>query len=283
MVALGVGSVDGHPRKEAMATLHSLARLTLTRSNTYQGQQAQSYSDVALAQGKVSQRAVADGKGQYLDPSLSRPHSRDQAQPPSKAANIARTESQRTPTVATGTEDTDFGSATSQPNGQYQTQEEPIRRDSLEPQAQSQPSKSSMSEVTEQKPTLLSYRPDQPPQLNDDISRMAPPPQKPHESITPPTQPEPPLQTNTSSSQPASTPTLKQPPAPLSNRLDPHFNAAHSEPAETLKSDTPHAAMVTNGKPKNIQMPERPNTLDRSETVYMTPASEPSELHDRYS
>ena len=36
LIAVGVGSVDGHPRKETTALLHTRARLTLTRSATQQ-------------------------------------------------------------------------------------------------------------------------------------------------------------------------------------------------------------------------------------------------------
>ena len=60
MMALGVGSVDGHERKERMATLHSLALQTLTRSSTHQG---------AIPQYKV-QNTTATTQSQPVQPGI---------------------------------------------------------------------------------------------------------------------------------------------------------------------------------------------------------------------
>ena len=57
MMALGVGSVDGHERKERMATLHSLALQTLTRSSTHQGPIPQ-YNLTAQTQSQPTQPSI---------------------------------------------------------------------------------------------------------------------------------------------------------------------------------------------------------------------------------
>ena len=68
------------------------------------------------------------------------------------------------------------------------------------------------------------------------------------------------------------------PSAPLSERLDPAYSGPHSDPAKTLTSNAP------DGKPTSIQMPTRDGAppLDRSQTVYVTPPSDPSQIPDRF-
>ena len=72
--------------------------------------------------------------------------------------------------------------------------------------------------------------------------------------------------------------TPQQPLAPLGQRLDPSFTESHSDPAKTLTSSVP------NGKPTSIEMPIRNGAppLDRSETKYLTPPSDPSEIPNKF-
>ena len=69
--------------------------------------------------------------------------------------------------------------------------------------------------------------------------------------------------------------------APLGQRLDPTFTESHSDPAKTLANNVP------NGKPTSIEMPIRngappPPPLDRAETKYLTPPSDPSEIPSQF-
>ena len=82
--------------------------------------------------------------------------------------------------------------------------------------------------------------------------------------------------------EPSSTYVPTRPSASLAERLQPEFNESRSEPSRTLTSETPDGTPVANGKPKSVPMPERPTTLERNETVYMTPASDPSEIPDKF-
>ena len=70
----------------------------------------------------------------------------------------------------------------------------------------------------------------------------------------------------------------QQPSAPLNERLNPTFNEPHSDPVKNLTSTLP------DGKPMSIQMPTRNGAppLDRNQTVYVTPPSDPSEIPDRF-
>ena len=283
MMALGVGSVDGHPRQECMATLHSLARLTLTRSNTHQGQLGQTYAETVYAPSQVPEVGTTNTTDRLLTPSSSRPQSRNQAQKAALAPSVAATQSQPTPAPVDSTVHGHLTSMPTQPDGQYQSQQAPSMPDTIQPQAEPQRSLTAISSVTDQKPTLLSYRLDtrfsQPNNNPTDI------PQAPHtsqDSVLSPMQPDPSTQATAPPSQLAGPPSPSQPPAPLTDRLDPHFSESHSEPAKTLTSESPHDQLVTNGKPKNLPLPERPATLDRTETVYMTPASDPSEIRDHF-
>lgn len=97
-----------------------------------------------------------------------------------------------------------------------------------------------------------------------------------------PVQQGPPLEASRPPPEPPSTHVPIRPSASLAERVQPGFNESHSEPAKTLTSEVPDGAPVTNGKPKSVQMPERPVGLERNETVYMTPASEPSEIPDKF-
>ncbi|KAL8788752.1 MAG: hypothetical protein Q9195_007159 [Heterodermia aff. obscurata] len=74
-------------------------------------------------------------------------------------------------------------------------------------------------------------------------------------------------------------PQAQEPLAPLGQRLDPTFTESHSDPAKTLTSSVP------NGKPTSIEMPIRngaPPPLDRTETKYLTPPSDPSEIPKQF-
>ena len=80
------------------------------------------------------------------------------------------------------------------------------------------------------------------------------------------------------SSQPQSQVMPPQPCAPLSERLNPTFTESHSDPAQSL------TATVPDGKPTSIKMPTRNGAppLDRKQTVYVTPPSDPSQIPDRF-
>ena len=69
-----------------------------------------------------------------------------------------------------------------------------------------------------------------------------------------------------------------EPKAPLTQRLDPSFTESHSDPAKTLTSSVP------NGKPTSIEMPIRNGAppLGRTQTEYVTPPSDPSEIPDKF-
>ena len=69
-----------------------------------------------------------------------------------------------------------------------------------------------------------------------------------------------------------------EPLAPLTQRLDPTFTESHSDPAKNLTSSVP------NGKPTSIEIPIRNGAppLDRTETKYLTPPSDPSEIPKQF-
>lgn len=73
MMALGVGSIDGHERKERMAVLHSDALETLTRSSTHQGQ-----ADTARTQSQPAQEDILEKTDRNSTLSSSRPQSQHQ-------------------------------------------------------------------------------------------------------------------------------------------------------------------------------------------------------------
>ena len=284
MVALGVGSVDGHPRQECMATLHSLARLTLTRSNTHQGQVGQTYAETVYAPRQVPEVGTTNSTNRLLTPSSSRPQSRDQAQQAALAPSVAPAQSRPTPAPVVSTLPGHLTSMPTQPDGQYQSQQAPSMPDTIQTQAGPPRSLSAISSVTEQKPTLLSYRPDTQftqAHKNPTDLQQAPHPSQHH--VLSPMQPDPSTQATASPSQLAGPPNPSQPRAPLIDRLDPHFSEPHNDRAKTLPAESPHDQLVANGKPTNLALPERPATLDRTETVYMTPASDPSELRGQFS
>ncbi|KAL8823851.1 MAG: hypothetical protein Q9191_005498 [Dirinaria sp. TL-2023a] len=97
-----------------------------------------------------------------------------------------------------------------------------------------------------------------------------------------PVQQAPPLEASRPPPEPPSTHVPVRPSASLAERVQPGFNESHREPAKTLTSEAPDGTPVANGKPKSVPMPERPVRLERNETVYMTPASEPSEIPDKF-
>lgn len=82
MMALGVGSVDGHERKERMATLHSLALQTLTRSSTHQGPipQYKPQNPTATTQSQPAQPSIVNTvqRNERVGQSDSRPQSQHQ-------------------------------------------------------------------------------------------------------------------------------------------------------------------------------------------------------------
>ena len=269
MMALGVGSVDGHERKERMATLHSLALETLTRSSTHQGQHAPSHPDTAQTQSQASQPAILASMDRHSTPPSSRPESRHHVQQAPSLPDVTPTYGRPSQSLVSSAVDQNSTSSHYQPDSQHQSQQAPLVPNTAETQTESQPPQLAISSVTDQKPTLLSYRPDSRSQQPDDTTSRQPPAQQKTQPIS-------------SSSPSTSTPVFKQPPAPLADRLNPHFNAPRSEPAKTLNPDSPQGPSVANGKPRNLQMPERPATLGRTETVYMTPPSDPSEMADRF-
>jgi len=276
-MALGVGSVDGRPRKECMATLHSLAMETLTRSSTHQGQQMQPYPDTAETQSQPAQRAVLDTMDRHLTPSSSRPVSRHQEQAAqSMLGNISTTIKPSQPMIpSAGDRNITYPSA--HPVSQNEDKQAPSVPSTTETQtlSESQPAQSAISSVTDQKPTLLSYRPDnQHQQPNDKLLQNTP--NQPNLQDNGPSiaRPTPPSQPTSPPSQPAASPVLTQSPAPLADRLHPHFNASNTELANSLKSSSPRGQSESGGKSKEIQMLQRPVGLERTETIFYDAPSE---------
>ena len=143
-------------------------------------------------------------------------------------------------------------------------------------QTQSQPLQADIIKSMDRNSTPSSSRPE---------SREHPPvniaPQQ-QSSQPAPVQQAPPLDASRPHAEIPSTHVPIRPSASLAERVQPGFNESHREPAKTLTSEVPDGAPVANGKPKNVQMPERPVRLERNETVYMTPASDPSEIPDKF-
>jgi hypothetical protein len=277
MMALGVGSVDGRPRKECMATLHSLAMETLTRSSTHQGQQMQPYPDTAETQSQPAQRAVLDTIDRHLTPSSSRPVSQHQEQAAPSMLEDASTVIKPSQPIIPNAVDRNTTYPSAHPFSQNQNQQAPSVPTTTETQnlSQSQPAQSAISNVTDQKPTLLSYRPDsQHQQSNEKLLQNTPNQPNFHDNGPTFAQPTPPSQPTSPPSQPAASPVLTQSPAPLADRLHPHFNASHTELANPLKSISPRGQSESGGKPKDIQMPQRPVALERTETVFYDAPSE---------
>lgn len=296
MMALGVGTVDGHPRKERMATLHSLAMETLTRSSTHQGQQAQAYPDTAQTQSQPAQPAVLDTLHRRSTASSSRPVSRyrEQTIVPQHDDLPAKTQPSQPLNSTAADRDSTYSSAQSddQRHDQYARKASSITE--YQSQSHTQPGQPAISGDSDQKPTFLNYRPDGPvQQSNIDLPAQRNPqddvpsatqPTPPSLSASPPSQPtSPPQELTSPPSQTTTSPVLTKSPAPLADRLNPHSNTSETELAKSLKATSPRGQSMANGKPKQIQMPQRPATLDRTETVYMTPASDPSEIPKQFS
>lgn len=199
MIALSVGSVDGKPHKEAVATMHSWAVRTATGSHTFQSQRTQP------------------------DYSASQPVSQPTSAPQSRPQSIGQTMSQM-----------------------------PI-----------QPPPAQQPQPTVQTQPVAPIMPQQPPQIEP--SQQMPPP------FAPPPSAQTPFQTQTQTqSQPKTHAII----APESEFILPNGSTVKSEPAfldgqnERLNGGA--------APPKGIALP--PPQLQRTETQYMTPATEPSEL-----
>lgn len=278
MMAVGVGSVDGRPRKERMATLHSLAMETLTRSSTHQGQQMQPYPDTAETQSQPAQRVVLDIMDRHSTPSSSRPVSQHQDQrAPSMIEDVSTVIVPPQPIIPDAVD-----SKTSYPSAHVPNHQESSvpTITKTPPLSQSQPAQPAISSVTDQKPTLLSYRPDsQHQQPNDTLLQNAPkePNLQDHKPSVP--RPTPPSQSTNPPSQPATSPVLAQSPAPLADRLHPHFSASDTELAKSLRSSSPRGQSESGGKPKEMPMLQRPVGLERTDTVfYDAPSELPKQL-----
>lgn len=283
MMAIGVGSVDGHPRRETMAILHSLARLTLTRSLTHEGHPAMSQTSLPQSGNQTPLRAVPTAIDQRSTPSSSRPQSRNQMSMTPMVPNATPAQSQPAPPAATSAVDQAATPVSSLPEERRPEQQAPQESDNVAPYPQSQPKVSSISSVTDQKPTLLSYPPaERPQQCNETAPGPSPAEPNYHNQAASLAQADMPSTKSNSPQQSSPPPTLTQKPAPLAERLHPHFKAPSSPPAKTLTTETPHDGMVVNGKPTGIEMPQRPATLERNETVYLTPPSDPSEIPNHF-
>lgn len=277
MMALGVGSVDGRPRKECMATLHSLAMETLTRSSTHQGQQMEPYPDTAETQSQPAQQAVLDIMERHSTPSSSPPVSRHQDEAAASMPETVPIVTKSLQPIIPSAVDRNTTYSSAHPVSQYQDQQAPSVPSTTETQtlSQSQPTQLAISSVTDQKPTLLSYRPDSQAQQPNHTMLQNPPNQQNHQENVPSfARPTPPSQPTSPPSQPVTSPILKQPPAPLADRLHPYFNASNTESTKSLKSSSPRGQSETGGKAKDIQLPQRPMTLDRTETIFYDAPSE---------
>ncbi|KAL8689622.1 MAG: hypothetical protein Q9218_004748 [Villophora microphyllina] len=215
MIALSVGSIDGKPHKEAVATMHSWAVRTATGSRTFQSQRTQpDYS--------ASQPA-------------SQPTSAPQSRPQSKGQGLP-------PTIV------------GPPPVQHAAQAQPVTSDAYQqpsfqvPQvSQHMPPPPATFPPVQVQPQTLTQSSQQMPQLPIlPISTQAPP-QAPVQSAT--------LPPSESVLQNGSV--LKSQPAFLDGQVE-HQNG-------------------NVGPPQRIAMPP-PTQLQRTETQYMTPATEPSEL-----
>lgn len=277
MMALGVGSVDGRPRKECMATLHSLAMETLTRSSTHQGQQMQPYPDTAETQSQPAERAVLDAMNRHSTPSTSRPVSRhqDQAAPSMlEDASIVTKPSQ--PMIPSAGHSTTMHPSV-YPVSQNHDQQALSASTATETPtlSQSQPAQSAIPSVTDHKLTLLSYRPEsQAQQPNDRMVQDTPSQQNPQDNGPSFARPTSSSQTTSPPPPPPTSPVLTQTPAPLADRLHPHFNASSTELAKSLQSSSPGGQSENGRKPQKMQMPQRPATLERMETVFYDAPSE---------
>ena len=202
MMALGVGSIDGHERKERMATLHSLALLTLTRSITHQS---------AIPQYK----STAQTESQGFEPGI--------------VNAVKRNE--------------EVGQANSKPQSEEQQQQQQQQQQAF--------NRISAQDHNDAQGTSLQHT----------QNGTATPKPASESVIHPQYESKAPVQS-----------------APLDERLNPGFNESHSDPAKNLTSTMP------DGKPTGIEMPTRSNAppLDRMQTEYVTPPSDPSEIPNKF-
>ena len=94
MAALGVGSVDGKPRKEPVATLHSLATRVATHSSNFQSQRTQNV--VPNSRPITPQSQAASSTQPYVDSrpaslNLAAPSSRPTSMQPAPLVNLSTT------------------------------------------------------------------------------------------------------------------------------------------------------------------------------------------------
>lgn len=212
MVALSVGSINGKPHKEAVATMHSWAVRTATGSSNFQ----RMYSD-------------------YFQPMDSESSSAAQSRPQSKGGANSQVEMQPPPPAQAplGTETQGLAPSVEQPPAHQQA------------------------------PSTIGNPPHAMNMFSTGSSQRQVQPVQPIQQLPPPTTP--PAMIH---SQPQATIT------PESESALPNGTILTSQPAG-FNGQTE----IRNGEagpPKNLAMP--PTQLQRMETQYMTPASEPSEL-----
>ncbi|KAL8802738.1 MAG: hypothetical protein Q9200_006484 [Gallowayella weberi] len=240
MIALSVGSMDGAPHKEAVATMSQLAVRTATSSSAFQ-----------------SQRSHPNFSATQLS---SQPASATQSRPPSKGGLPSQVQTQMQPAPA-------------QPvQASLQQQQSPPP-----PQMQPAPAQSVQASLQQQQsppPPQMQPAPAQSVQASLQQQQPPPPPQmQPFEGFEPERMqssqqlPPPPLGQYDLGPQPAV--------APAKESMLPNGPAAQNPPSSTFDG----ASEQQNGRagpPKSINIP--PPQLQRAETQYMTPPTEPSEL-----
>ncbi|KAI4183347.1 MAG: hypothetical protein LQ346_006360 [Caloplaca aetnensis] len=218
MVALSVGSIDGKPHKEAVATMHSWAVRTATGSSNFQRMHSDYFQPM--------------DSNLSPNPSSYQPSSASQSRPQSigDAKNLVKPQPAPPQQVPSGTEAQDLAPSLVQPPPQQQTQ----------PVVENPPHATNTLATESSQPHV------QP------IGQIPPPP----------------LPAATAQSQ------LQNAVSSESQSTLPNGTILKSRPAgvegQSEIQDTRSVA------PKNIAMP--PTQLQRAETQYMTPATEPSEL-----
>lgn len=218
MVALSVGSIDGKPHKEAVATMHSWAVRTATGSSNFQRMHSDYFQPV--------------DSNFSPNPSSYQPSTASGSRPQSKGGAKDQMKLQPAPPqqAPLGTETQDLAPTEGRPPPQQQTQP-----------------------VVENPPHAL----------HTFTTGSSSPQVQPTGQMPPP-----PVPAATVPSQ------LQSAVSPESQSTLPNGTVLKSQPAildgQTEIQDSRSAA------PKNIAMP--PTQLQRAETQYMTPATEPSEL-----
>ncbi|KAL8958734.1 MAG: hypothetical protein Q9193_004265 [Seirophora villosa] len=218
MVALSVGSVDGKPHKEAVATMHSWAVRTATGSSNFQRMHSDYFQPLDSNHGansSVYQSSIT---------TQSRPHSKG------GVTDQAQTQAPPPPQAPLGTETQDLAPSVGQ-------------------QSPSQPAQSTVEIPPHAKETFQ--------------TRSSQPQAQPIQEMPPPSVPSAAYRTTAQSAV-----------IPESESALPNGSIIKSQPAYLDGQ-----AQMQNGgagAPKSIQMP--PTQLQRMETQFMTPATEPSEL-----